>query len=73
MLDVNNETNKVLLSFLASACINRLNFLNGEYKRKYKEKLYELRISDYLIDDTITRKMKKILGHINIEWVVKKL
>lgn len=55
------EKNKYLLSFYSNGCLNRIKNLKGEYKKKYIKELKQEKISELLLDNTIKRKIKKII------------
>ena len=59
-----NKDTKVYKSFLANALISKTNTLNKEEQKKYKEELRKRKVIDNLIDDTLKRKIKKIIYKI---------
>lgn len=59
-----NKDTKVYKSFLANALISKTNTLDKEEQKKYKEELRKRKVIDNLIDDTLKRKIKKIIYKI---------
>lgn len=59
-----NKDTKVYKSFLANALISKANTLDKEEQKKYKEELRKRKVIDNLIDDTLKRKIKKIIYKI---------
>lgn len=59
-----NKDTKVYKSFLANAIISKTNTLDKEEQKKYKEELRKRKVIDNLIDDTLKRKIKKIIYKI---------
>ena len=59
-----NKDTKVYKSFLANALISKTNTLDKDEQKKYKEELRKRKVIDNLIDDTLKRKIKKIIYKI---------
>lgn len=59
-----NKDTKVYKSFLANALISKTYTLDKEEQKKYKEELRKRKVIDNLIDDTLKRKIKKIIYKI---------
>lgn len=57
---------KHLLSYLATSVIKKFNGLNTSDKRKELTTLKKLDITSYLVEDTLKRKLKKILLKTNL-------
>ena len=60
----NDNYIKIYKSFLANAVISKSKTLKGNPKREYIKELRKRKVVDYLLDDTFSRKMKKILFRI---------
>lgn len=56
-----NETDKYLLSFYSNGCLNRIKNLKGNHKKKYIQELKKEKIYNYILDNTLKRKIKKLL------------
>ncbi len=54
------ESDKYLLSFYSNAVILKLNYLNGEYKKKYLREIKKEKVYNYILTNTLIRKIKKI-------------
>lgn len=50
---------KLFNSYIANAVINRIDNLSGTAKKDYLKEIYDKKIFDLLLDDSITRKLKK--------------
>ncbi len=55
------EKDKYLLSFYANAVILKENSLSGENKKEYSKEIKKEKIYNYILDNTIKRKIKKII------------
>ena len=64
-IDKTNLNSKIFKSFIANSLILKITELNNNDYKKYKNKLIEDKIFDNLLDDTLPRKIKKILIKIS--------
>ncbi|MCI8330684.1 MAG: glycosyltransferase [Bacilli bacterium] len=55
------EKDKYLLSFYANAVILKESSLSGENKKEYSKEIKKEKIYNYILDNTIKRKIKKII------------
>lgn len=60
-IHINNETNKLLNSYMANALLYKLQTIDKSLKKDYKKNLRERKITKFLINRTIKQKIKKIL------------
>ena len=60
-IDKTNLNSKIFKSFIANSLILKITELNNNDYKKYKNKLIEDKVFDNLLDDTLPRKIKKIL------------
>lgn len=60
-IHINNETNKLLNSYMANALLYKLQTIDKSLKKDYKKNLRERKITKSLISRTIKQKIKKIL------------
>lgn len=60
-IHINNETNKLLNSYMANALLYKLQTIDKSLKKDYKKNLRERKITKFLISRTIKQKIKKIL------------
>lgn len=72
MDDVLNSFKKVtekneISNFYSTSVIDKYNTLSKENKKLYKNKIKELKVFDYFNDNTIKRKIKKIIYKIRFE------
>lgn len=67
-IGLDDLTIKNYKSFLSNALIYKLRTLPKELKKKYKKKLSEIRICENLLDDTLKRKLKKIVVSFYINY-----
>lgn len=61
------ETNTYLLSFYANGCLNRVKKLQGENKKKYLKELKKEKVYNYLLNNTLKRKIKKLIIKIYLK------
>ena len=69
-----NKTNidsKVFKSFIANSLILKICELKGNDYKEYRKKLKEHRVYDYLLTDTLGRKVKKLLFRISPKFTSK--
>lgn len=60
--EVKNKYNdRYLLSLYSTGCINRIKNLKGKYKKDYLKELKKEKIYNYILDNNIKRKIKKLL------------
>lgn len=59
--NINNETKYLLLSYYANGVLNRANILTGDNLKKAIKKIKTEKIYKYLLGNTISRKLKKLL------------
>lgn len=52
---------KLLMSYLANSLIYRLKNISPSLKSDYRQELKRRNISNYIIDDTFKRKIRKII------------
>lgn len=57
----NKYDDRYLLSFYSTGCINRIKNLKGKYKKNYLKELKKEKIYNYILDNNIKRKIKKLL------------
>lgn len=57
----NKYDDRYLLSFYSTGCINRIKNLKGKYKKDYLKELKKEKIYNYILDNNIKRKIKKLL------------
>lgn len=61
-INFNNEyAKKLLMSYLANSLIYRLENIHPSLKSNYRQELIRRNISNYIIDDTFKRKIRKII------------
>ncbi len=61
-INFNNEySKKLLMSYLANSLIYRLENITSSLKSNYRQELKRRNISNYIIDDTFKRKIRKII------------
>lgn len=61
-INFDNEYSKdLLMSYLANSLIYRLENINPSLKSNYRQELKHRNVSKYIIDDTIKRKIRKII------------
>ena len=61
-INFNNEySKKLLMSYLANSLIYRLENIASSLKSNYRQELKRRNISNYIIDDTFKRKIRKII------------
>lgn len=58
-------------SFLANAVISKAKILTGKARKDYLNELKERNVFSYLLTDTISRKLKKIVIRLNINLYLK--
>ena len=58
-------TKKYFLSFISNGVIGRAKSLDLKDKKLYLKEIKKRNVASYLIDDTISRKIKKIIANIN--------
>lgn len=51
---------KYLLSFYSTGCVNRIKNLKGKYKKTYLKELKREKVYNYILDNNIKRKIKKL-------------
>ena len=61
-----SECSKKLKSYAANAVLWKYRIINQNYKKEYKRRIKDIELVDYLLDDTIARKIKKIIWKIKI-------
>ena len=64
-IDKTDLNSKIFKSFVANSLILKITELNNNDYNKYKNKLIEDKVFDNLLDDTLPRKIKKILIKIS--------
>lgn len=64
-----NEKDKYLLSFYSNGAILKINSLNGKYKKRYIKELKKERVYNYILSNTIKRKLKKIILKIKFQFI----
>lgn len=64
-IDKTDLNSKIFKSFVANSLILKITELNNNDYKKYKNKLIEDKVFDNLLDDTLPRKIKKILIKIS--------
>lgn len=62
---------KEYYSYIANSLIKKANTLKGKEKKNYIKNLRKFKISKYLIDDTLGRKIKKLIVKISINLYLK--
>lgn len=67
-----DSNNRMFLSYMANASINKLKYLDKEKRRLYKKELINRKIYKYLLSDNLFRKIKKMLAFINLDFVLYK-
>lgn len=70
-IEVDNYSKRKFLSFIANSAILKLSELSGEEYHKYLKLLKENKAFDDLLDDTLTRKIKKLIIKINPKLYLK--
>ena len=55
---------KLYLAYVANAAIYRLESLQGELKKSFRSEIRKRKLSNYIIDDTFKRKIRKLLLRI---------
>ena len=60
-----NIDNDMLVSYYANAVINKVKLLNQSYKKEYIKFIKKEKVIDYLLDNNLKRKIKKIFFKIS--------
>lgn len=69
---VSDSTRILFKSYISNALINRCVLLDGDLLNKYIKELKSNRVGSYLMSDTITRKMKKLVFNFMPKFYIKK-
>lgn len=64
-------TTKIFKSYISNGLINRTVLLDGQILKDYVNELKKRKIGNYLIDDTLPRKIKKIIYKMNPYLYIK--
>lgn len=56
----NKYDDKYLLSLYSTGCVNRIKNLKGKHKKDYLNELKKEKVYDYILDNNLKRKIKKI-------------
>ena len=70
-LDISDYTKKIFNSYISNALIVKASTLRSNELDKYIKEIKMRKISNYLLDNTISRKIKKILFKINPKLYIK--
>jgi len=62
---------KEYYSYIANAMISKSKDLNGKYKKQYIKNLRKIKIDHFLMDNTLGRKVKKIIIKLSINLYLK--
>lgn len=73
LLDITKKINnkEYFLSYITNSAILKANTLNLKDKKRYIKELKKLRVYNYILDDSLSRKIKKIILKININLYIK--
>lgn len=71
-LSISSESKKVYGSFLANVLLSKSIIVPKSYLDIYIEELKKRNIGNYLLDDTLKRKLKKLLIKINMKYYINK-
>ncbi len=66
-LNIDDYTKKYALSFIANGALNRAKLLKGQSLNKYLRELRKRKIYKYILDDNLSRKLKKNIIKINMK------
>ena len=68
---ISKKTLNIFNSYIANALISRGKLLNNKDLDKYIKELKSRNVSDLIVDDSISRKIKKIIIKINLKLYIK--
>ena len=73
LLDITKKINnkEYFLSYITNSAILKANTLNLKDKKRYIKELKKLRVYNYILDDSLARKIKKMILKININLYIK--
>ena len=73
LLDITKKINnkEYFLSYITNSAILKADTLNFEDKKEYIKELKKLRVFNYVLDDSLSRKIKKIILKISINLYIK--
>lgn len=60
-IDISSKAKKMIYGYLANSLIYKANNLNKVLRKDYKKELEDRKIEKYIINDTIKRKIRKVL------------
>lgn len=68
---IEEENKKYCYSFLTNSMLQKIKELNKKDQNEILKKVKKMNVSNYLVDDTVFRKIKKLLLKINIKLYLK--
>lgn len=69
---VSDETKKMYCSFIANVLISKSIIVPKSYLNAYIEELQKRKVGTYLLNDTLKRKLKKIMVNMNMKYYINK-
>ena len=70
-IDVSLDTKKLFQSYVANTAICKSKSLTGENRKWFLRELKSRKIGNYVLDDTLSRKLKKMVLKMSLPFYVR--